>query len=55
MPVRPNAQNDPDTYREELKRAYQAASEELWRTAEAEDWSIVDTEDWPDEPAAAER
>jgi predicted CopG family antitoxin len=33
--------------REELDRAYKAASRERWRTVEARDWNATDIEDWP--------
>ena len=33
--------------RDELDRAYQAASQERWRKSDADDWSTTDTEDWP--------
>ena len=33
--------------RDELDRAYQAASRERWRDTEAAEWSATDTEGWP--------
>ena len=33
--------------RDDLDRAYQAASRERWRRAEVEDWRATETEDWP--------
>ena len=33
--------------RDDLDRAYQAASRERWRSAEADAWSATDTEGWP--------
>jgi predicted CopG family antitoxin len=33
--------------RDDLDRAYQAASRERWRKAEAGDWSTTETENWP--------
>lgn len=33
--------------REELDRAYLAATREGWRKTEADDWGAIDTGDWP--------
>ena len=33
--------------RDDLDRAYKAASLERWRRAEADDWRTTETEDWP--------
>lgn len=33
--------------RDDLDRAYKAASRERWRKTEADDWSTTETEGWP--------
>lgn len=33
--------------RDDLDRAYKAASREPWRKAEADHWTATETEDWP--------
>lgn len=33
--------------RDELDRAYQAATQERWRQAEADEWSALDADGWP--------
>jgi hypothetical protein len=33
--------------RDDLDRAYKAASRERWRRAETDDWRTTETEDWP--------
>lgn len=33
--------------RDELDRAYQAATKERWRQSEADEWSALDIDGWP--------